>query len=216
MNYFPLLFVAFALVFIIREAAVYKGMTRLKYIFTPLVTFSIICFVIVSISNDGMSDYRSLILCGLMLSLIADTMLMIVETNLLQHGIVYFAAAHLLYIIAFSADYSYSPWNIVLIIALGSFVALFFRKLRGKTHGLDFPVLIYSIVVSLMAFFAISSLGTELSNRGIFISFGALLFIVSDSLLAYFAFVKANKHASVITWAFYAPAQLLIALSCFY
>jgi uncharacterized membrane protein YhhN len=205
-----------ALVFIVREAAVYKGMIRLKYLFTPLVTFLILCLVIASISRNGMSGYRSLILCALILSLIADTMLMIIEVNLLSYGILYFASAHVLYIIAFSDEYAFNLWNLVPAVILTVFVAFFYLKIRGKTKGLDVPVLIYSIIVSLMAFFAVSSLDSRLSRKAVLISSGALLFIVSDSLLAYFSFIKPNKYESVISWAFYAPAQFMMALSCFY
>jgi len=141
---------------------------------------------------------------------------MIIEVNLLPYGIIYFASAHVLYIIAFSAEYAFNAWNLVLAVVLAAFVAFFYLKIRGKTQGLDVPILIYSIVVSLMAFFAVSSLDSGLSGKAVLASLGAAFFIVSDSLLAYFSFIKPNKYESVISWAFYAPAQLMIALSCFY
>ena len=214
-TWFPPLFAALVLIFAIREVFVYKGIVRIKYIATPLVTALIIGFAILSISVYGINQYRILILTALILSLVADTMLMINEVNLLEYGILYFLSAHILYIIAFMADYSFRAWNILVAVLLAVFIVVFFMKLRGKTPGLDIPVLIYSVIVSTMLFFAASTLGPELGIKSVFICLGATFFVISDFLVAYFSFIKPNKHESVISWALYSPGQLLIALSCF-
>jgi uncharacterized membrane protein YhhN len=214
-TWFPPLLAALVLIFAIREVFVYKGVVRIKYIATPLVTALIIGFAILSISVYGINKYRVLILTALILSLIADTLLMINEVNLLEYGILYFLSAHIVYIIAFMADYSFKAWNIIVAALLAVCIVLLFMKLRGKTSGLDIPVLIYSVVVSTMLFFAASTLGRELGIKSLFMCVGATFFFISDFLVAYFSFIKPNKHESVISWAFYAPGQLLIALSCF-
>jgi uncharacterized membrane protein YhhN len=45
---------------------------------------------------------------------------------------------------------------------------------------------------------------------------GAVLFVISDVVLAINTFVKKIPHSTVLTWSLYAPAQLFFALSCFY
>ncbi|OHD69253.1 MAG: hypothetical protein A2W19_15780 [Spirochaetes bacterium RBG_16_49_21] len=214
-NYFPALLTGLLLVFIIREAATYAGIIRLKYIFTPLITGLIIGFVVLSIAVWDVNQYRALILTALILSLIADTVMMIIEVNLVLYGIIYFMSAHIMYSAAFSMDYSFKAWNIIVAVIL--LVALFFifMRIKGKTAGLDIPVLIYAIVIFVMLFFAVSSANHGVGQKSAFILTGAVLFVLSDLALAYFTFIRPYKHESVIAWALYAPGQLLIALSCF-
>jgi len=66
-----------------------------------------------------------------------------------------------------------------------------------------------------MAFFAWGRLGASISRHTFFIALGATLFVVSDLLLAINAFIRPIPHSTVFTWSLYAPAQFLIALSCF-
>jgi hypothetical protein len=43
---------------------------------------------------------------------------------------------------------------------------------------------------------------------------GATVFVISDIVLAVSAFLSPIPHSTVFTWALYAPARLMIALSC--
>jgi uncharacterized membrane protein YhhN len=209
------LLAALAFVFIAREAATYKGIIRVKYIATPLVTALVAGIAVLSIADHGYSGYRALVLSALVLSLVGDTMLMIVEVNLLPQGIVYFLSAHVLYIIAFSMDYSFKSWNIIPAVILAAVLVFFYKNIRGRTSGLDVPILIYATVVLIMLYFAVSSVDPWFGMKSLCIVSGAMLFVISDFVLAYFAFIRPYQHASVITWSLYFPAQLLLSLSCF-
>jgi uncharacterized membrane protein YhhN len=214
-QYFPVLLTSLVAVFAAREYVTFKELLKLKYLFTPLVTALIAGFVILSIQEDGTSAYRVFILTALLFSLIADTLLMIVEVNLLQQGIVYFLLAHVMYIIAFSLSYEYRAWNIAVAAVLLVLLAMFYRGARGSLGSFRIPILVYAIVLCTMLFYAISFFNRPVNGREALIITGALLFVLSDFLLAYLTFVKPHKRESVIVWAVYAPAQLLIALSCF-
>jgi uncharacterized membrane protein YhhN len=214
-HYFPVLVVALAAVFSIREYVTFKELLPLKYIFTPSVTALITGFVMLSILDAGANAYRILILSALICSLIADTMLMIVEVDLMRQGILFFMVAHVLYITAFSLTYVYRPWNAVVAGVLFILLAIFYRGIRGSAGKMRIPIMVYAAVLCTMLFFALSCFNLVFTCREGLIVTGAFLFVVSDFLLAYLTFIHPHRFESVIVWAVYAPAQLLIALSCF-
>jgi len=213
---FPALFAALVVVFALREAFTYRDNIKIKYLLTPLITLIVIGFAVLSISNRGFSFYRGMVLLSLVFALVADTMLMIVETNLLKYGIIYFLLGHVLYIGAFSEGYSYNPWNILVLALMLAYVGIFYYFVRGKTGGMDVPVLAYMLVITAMMFFAFSGFNRFWGAREVMIAVGAVLFMLSDSILAVNAFVFKIPHSTVYTWALYAPAQFLFAVSCFY
>jgi uncharacterized membrane protein YhhN len=214
-HYFvPLLAVLLA-VFCVREAVTYHGKIGLKYIFTPLVTMLTAGFVVLSIYEHDVTAYRTLILSALAFSLIADTMLMIVEVDLLKNGILFFMLAHLMYIIAFSLEYESRGWHLAIVAVMLVVIWQFFRGIRGHVGAFEIPILLYAIVLSTMLFFAITSLSQDISRKTVLLFIGAVMFAISDFLLAFLSFIRPHKQESVIVWAIYAPAQLLIALSCF-
>jgi uncharacterized membrane protein YhhN len=214
-HYFPALVIALVAVFAIREYVTFKELLPLKYIFTPLVTALITGFVMLSIRDDAATTYRILILSALICSLIADTMLMVVEVDLMKQGILFFMLAHVLYITAFSLTYVYRPWNAVVAGILLILLAVFYRGIRGSAGKMRIPIMVYAAVLCTMLFFALSCFNLEVTRREGLIVTGALLFVVSDFLLAYLTFIHPHRFESVIVWAVYAPGQLLIALSCF-
>lgn len=213
--YFLIMLIALAAVFAVREWGAYSGNLAVKYIFTPLVTSVITGFAVLSMIDEGMSAYRVLVLSALVFSIIADTMLMVVEVNLLQQGIVYFMMAHVMYIAAFSLEYEFRGWNAAIAVLLVMLLAMFYRGIRNTVGKLKIPILIYAAVLCTMLFFALSYIGHEITRREMLVISGAILFVVSDFLLAYLSFIRPHKQESVIVWAVYAPAQLLLALSCF-
>jgi uncharacterized membrane protein YhhN len=214
-QYFPMLIVTLAAVFTAREIVTYRENYNLKYIFTPLVTALIAGLVILSNIDDGITAYRVLILIALLCSLIADTMLMVVEVDLMEQGIAYFLLAHVFYSIAFSLSYAFKGWNMIIAVVLLIFLVVFYRGIRNTVGRLKIPILIYTIILCIMLFFALSTLNHDISRRELLILGGAILFAISDFLIVYLTFIKPHKKESVIVWAVYAPAQLLIALSCF-
>ena len=75
------------------------------------------------------------------------------------------------------------------------------------------PVFVYIAAITVMAGFAAARY-VDLGGTRPFLAFlGAILFLVSDSTLAYDRFAKKMPHAQIIILGTYFPAQLLIALS---
>jgi len=209
------LLVIFFLVFLSREYFTYKKNLAVKYFLTPLITVTVCMVALTAVGEMGFSAYRALIIVSLIFALAADTMLMVVEVDLLKYGLVYFLTGHIFYVGAFSVDYFFKPWNIALAAIIIAFLAAYFLRLRKNTGSLTVPVLIYLMIVSLMLFFAVSGLNYGVDRPKLFIAAGAFLFVLSDAVLAYNTFIKKIPDSTVITWSMYAPAQLLFALSCF-
>ncbi len=132
--------------------------------------------------------------------------------RLLVQGLVFFLMAHIMYIAAFSRGYVYDPLHMVAIVAIAVPLALFFVLLRSRAGRLAVPVFVYMLAIGAMVFFALTGEGR--GTQKVMAAAGALLFLVSDAVLALDAFVRRIPHSSVIVWALYAPGQMLIALSC--
>ena len=135
-------------------------------------------------------------------------------------GLVSFLIGHLCYLIGFnSSGVIFNAATLLLLI-----VVLFtgYRVYRRIAAGLQasgkdklkMPVLIYSIVISLMLYSALTTL-VRTDWRifaALFASSGALLFFISDTTLAFNKFVQPLPNARVITMITYHLGQILIAL----
>lgn len=213
-NYLEELIVVFAVLFIAREALTLKNNIAMKYILTPLVTVSVIAVVILSFHYNGITKYSLLIFSSLIVALIADTILMIIEVDLLKHGIIFFFAGHILYIAAFLIGYSFDWRHLIVAALLAGPVYIALKNLRGRKNGYDLPVTLYIFAIALMVFFAVIK-GITMGGNSLFALYGAILFMFSDIILSINAFIRPVKNSTVYTWLLYGPAQLLIALSCF-
>ncbi len=214
-DYFALIFFTFIMLFVLRQYFTFRKVKPLKYVLTPLVTASIMGFVILSIGQDGPSSYSLLIFAALTFSLIADVILMIEEVDLMKYGIVFFLMAHIAYTAAFAEGYLFRVWNLSLPLMFIFMIVKLDALFKEKAGNLRVPILVYMTVILTMAFFAITGLNRGVNLGNLTVTAGAALFLISDLTLAYNAFAAEIKHSSVFTWASYGPAQFLIAVSCF-
>ena len=121
-----------------------------------MVTLSVILISFTAIPDSSEPVFSSLIFWGLLLSLVADVLLMIVEVRMLLHGLVFFLLAHVLYISAFATRYEFSATHLALVPVIAAPMALFFMKIRGKAGKMAAPVLVYMSVISTMVFLAVA------------------------------------------------------------
>ncbi|CAN5457903.1 hypothetical protein BH10BAC3_BH10BAC3_29640 [soil metagenome] len=157
-----------------------------------------------------------LILAGLVTAWAGDVMLLFSEHQELFFiiGLVCFLCTHLAYIVYFSR-YNQSIFNFLkmhlllaaLVILYAILLVLFLRNGLG---ALLIPVIVYTIVITVMVLQSMAArqfLASETGNK--FVA-GAIAFIISDSLLAIAKFSKPfflSEPAIIIT---YGIAQLLI------
>lgn len=181
----------------------------LKYLCTPIITLISMCIAIISLLYTSSTILTLFIIVGLAISTVADTFLMVEEVNLFHEGLIYFVLVHLVYISGLFPLYHFAIWQCAVLFCILIIDIILVYLLRSVKKEYLIPVLIYMIIISIMVFM---SSGV---NSMLFM-FGAFLFMLSDCILAYDTFYKPIPHAPVLIWLLYAPAQLLIALSCWY
>ena len=145
---------------------------------------------------------------ALIFSLFGDVFLMFKSNDLFIPGLASFLIAHIFYILLFIKESKILRWP-TLIILIVTISYLSFLK-PYISNELILPVSMYCIVISLMGIVAVnrkkSSFGYSL------ISFGALLFIISDSLIAFNKFIENLPQSSFLIMSTYGLAQLFILL----
>ena len=212
-----ILIVSAILMFIIRQASVLMKKKFIRLTTTPMITYFICGLAAVGMYNYG-DGYEWLILAALGLSLIADAVLMTEAADLFTHGLIFFLGTHILYNIAFAADYSLIYTDIIsaaLLLGLMAFLMFRFKK-SGNLGSMTLPVAVYIIALSLIVFFSVNGYIRNHDASHALAMWGAILFYISDAILGWNQFVKYFRYGTFYVWLFYAPGQFLIALSLFY
>jgi uncharacterized membrane protein YhhN len=187
-----------------------KGRRRLYRPLKPLTTVLIIA-VAVTATVPVPASYKTLIVAGLAFSLLGDIALVFPE-RWFTAGLVAFLVAQVLYIMAFKPGPGHQ-------VSTGFFLPfllyglLTFFILAPGLGPLKLPVLVYIGAITIMAGFAAGRFVDQGGIRTLLAFVGAVLFLVSDSVLAYDRFGKKFGGAQIIILGTYFPAQLLIALS---
>ncbi len=188
----------------------YRGPRLFVYIFKPLAVVLVIAVAAAGPRPFG-AAYKAFILAGLAASLAGDVFMML-PVKRFTAGLAAFLVAHACYILAFrpGPGYPFSPTLLLPFLVLG---LLIFRMLAPSLGGLKFPVLVYIAAITIMAWLAAVRFVDSGGAKPLAAFAGALLFLVSDGVLAYNRFVKPFGAAQLVILGAYFPAQLLIALS---
>src|SRR5213592_4490500 len=128
-------------------------------------------------------------------------------------GLASFLLAHLLYIAAFApgTPWNASAWALLAPFALVSLVVL--RHLWPHLGRERAPVAVYVSVIAVMGWRAAVRVTAAPAASGGLALAGALLFMLSDGLLATDRFVRRFAAAGAAVMTTYYAAQTLIALS---
>jgi uncharacterized membrane protein YhhN len=187
-----------------------RGSLRLYRLVKPLTTALIIAVAVIA-ETPVPAAYKALVLAGLLFSLCGDVALMFSE-KWFRAGLVAFLAAHVFYILAFKPAPGH-PVSAGLLLPFILFGLLMFRILAPTLGPLKLPVLVYIAAITVMAGLAAGRFVAWGGTKPLLAFAGAVLFLVSDSVLAYDRFAKRIAPAQIIILGTYFPAQLLIALS---
>src|SRR5699024_4056550 len=122
-----------------------------------------------------------------------------------------FLIGHLFYIAAFRRLANFSikkSLSLVLLIPFGLWIGMeLVRSLTSQNEVLLIaPVIVYIIVILIMAFMAIST-------GNLYAVIGSLLFVISDSILAWNMFIQSVSFADISIMTTYYGAQFFIALA---
>jgi uncharacterized membrane protein YhhN len=156
------------------------------------------------------------ILAGLVTAWAGDVMLLFSEQRELFFtiGLVCFLCTHLTYIIYFSRYHpsilNFLKAHLLLAAIVILYAILLVLFLRNGLGSLLIPVIVYTIVITIMVLQSMAASQFLVSETGNKFVAGAIAFIISDSLLAIAKFNKPfflSEPAIIIT---YGIAQLLI------
>jgi uncharacterized membrane protein YhhN len=180
------------------------------YLFKPLTTGILLALAAAGGNAHG-ARYQVAVTLGLCFSLLGDVILMLPRNRFLA-GLVSFLLAHLAYLTAFTSGV---PFGAVLsllppLLAIGLILLYVLWPGLGRMR---LPVLLYTNVIVVMVWQALSR-GRVLGSTGATLAaVGAVLFMASDALLALDRFRKPLPHRQVWIMVSYGVAQALIALS---
>ena len=195
------------------------GKQRQIYILKPISTLLVIAAAAFSLLEPAQNPiYIIGVLAGLLLSFGGDMTLMLKNhPKAFTRGLVLFLLAHVAYTVVFMLLGTFSVPDLLsagLLLLAGIMCYHLFRPNLGK---MKIPVMAYIVIISVMVNRAAAAFTSPVfsATQGIMIFFGALLFYISDIILAANRFWKPWPFNRV-SLAFYYSGQLLIALAASY
>ena len=142
----------------------------------------------------------------LFFSLLGDVFLMYSGQNFFMLGLGSFLLGHIAYIFLFKKQFQF---NLFKSLPLSVATFLYFMVLKkGIPNELFIPVAVYCSVITLMAIFAVCRITNAKSYQIVLL--GAILFVISNSLIAYNKFYETLKYSTVLVMSTYGLAQYLI------
>jgi len=190
--------------------AEYRGPRWQVYLFKPLIVTALLAGTVFPPPAHG-ARYQLAIALGLACSLLGDIFLMLPRDRFLP-GLASFLLAHVAYLVAFTSGTSIAATSPLLLPLLAA-AALVLYRLWPALGRLRLPVLLYSATMLLMVWQAWGRQRALSTPGSTVAAIGAVLFVVSDAILALNRFRRPLPGAQALIMITYATAQALIAAS---
>jgi uncharacterized membrane protein YhhN len=169
------------------------------------------------IENGAAVTFSRLILTGLFFSWMGD-ILLLSESRfgfLFIPGLISFLVTHLIYIRYFlliqSKHNSFFKKRPLMLLVVAVYTMELLYLLWPHLENMKIPVTVYAAVISLMLACALWQYRKLLLRTSLLFISGALLFVLSDSLLSINKFYQPFAEAGVFIMLTYTSAQFLIA-----
>ncbi|MBL4939753.1 MAG: lysoplasmalogenase, partial [Lutibacter sp.] len=177
------------------------------YAFKPLILASLLVLYTFSVSKRN-----KWYLLALIFSFLGDVFLLFEGKLFFMIGLVSFLIAHILFIkIILGWLTKSSLYNVVVafIPFLITFSGLIY-VLKDSLNELLIPVIIYGITISMFGVVSLLNLLNTKTTKALWMFFGALVFITSDSILAINKFYFSKEIFEILVMVTYIVAQYLI------
>ena len=188
----------------------YQGPAILIYIFKPL-TMVLIILIAVLAKKPPSNRYKYAVIAGLLFSMTGDVFLML-PMDLFIAGLLSFLVAQLIYTYAFGSGRPLQHKFILMLPFLIYGVLIYVILLPGL-NGMEIPVAVYIVVIMTMAWTAWDQWSQKRTRWALIAVIGAVLFVISDSILAINKFGEPFIAARALTLSTYYSAQWLISNS---
>lgn len=205
--------IVFALSLIADILGIVLNNETIQFIAKPVIVLALIGYFFVETKSIN-SSLKKWIFLALLFSWLGDVLLMFQP----QHSIFFllglsaFLIAHIFYIIFFHRlrvlELVKSRVWALLLVAV--YYAALITILSPYLNDMKLPVRIYGIVISAMLLLAIHMLFISRPQAGRLILLGAVLFVISDSVLAINKFYHPFQAAGITIMLTYGLAQFLI------
>lgn len=207
--------IVIAFVFAALESlALWKGWRRLEFVAKPAVMLCLFAWLVWSTGLEGPALWFGI---GVLFSLAGDVALLFID-RFFTAGLVAFLLAHLAYLVGLNAPLPQTPgiWAFGVAIVVGLSAVRLLRRIvagvRLAQPRLALPVMVYGTVISLMLLSALLTLFRPEweTTPALLVSLGALLFYLSDIVLAWNRFVAPIPRGRLLNIGLYHLGQIAI------
>ena len=213
MNFLIILAIIFAG---LESLALYKGWRVLEFIAKPAV---MVCLFIWVTTTAGLQGALLWFGIGILFSLAGDIALIFID-RFFMLGLIAFLLAHIAYLVGFNVPFpeTLGVWAIGISIVISLSAVRLLRRLvegvRTTQPKLVVPVIVYSVVITLMLLSAMLTLFRPewKSTPAYLVSIGAFMFYLSDIILAWNRFVSPIKNGRMLNIGLYHLAQITIVV----
>ena len=176
-------------------------------------------FLIVAVYFHQRFSSKKILLVALILSWIGDIILLFANKGELYFigGLIAFLLSHIFYILLFNKQlkmYLKKSRTIywIGITSIIIYLLVMMVVLMPYLGDLLLPVFVYAMTISIMLLFALKGFLNWQKPANIYIFIGAIIFVASDSVLAFDKFYAAIPYSSFFIMSTYLAAQYLIVI----
>ena len=205
-------FIGFSLIYLI---IILLGRQDIAWFLKPF----LLPFLIVSVYLHERFSSKKILLTALTLSWIGDIILLFADKGELYFigGLIAFLFSHIFYIVLFNKQLKiylkkskiiyWIGITIIIIYLIGMMVLL-----MPYLGNLLLPVFVYAMTISIMLLFALKGFMNWHKPANSYILIGAIIFVASDSILAFDKFYAPIQYSSFFIMITYLTAQYLIVI----
>ena len=206
-----IIFGIYAVVVVLELLFIYFDQPQLRWFTKPfLMPLLMLGFYTASAKRSGI--FFNLILFALLLSWAGDVLLQM--KGMFIPGLIFFLLAHIFYIAYFIKTGKGKKGLLQLQPLIGIpvllYILIFLWQLYPFLDALKIPVTVYGITIGAMLLMAINTKRKMNDDAAVLFLIGAILFVISDSLLAVNLFAMHHVVLSLCVMLTYASAQYLI------
>ena len=205
--------ILFALVLLIDLVAVYSNNESLRFTTKPLLMPLLVIYLLLQTKTKN-STLKVWIFLALFFSWAGDIFLLFEEErpNFFLFGLSAFFIAQVFYIVFFHniRMREYIRGNALFLLLVIVYYSILISVLSPYLGNMKLPVRIYGVVLSFMVMLAMHTMLGKNKRAAVWMMTGAILFVASDSLLAFNKFFSAFNYSGLIVMLTYGLAQLFI------
>jgi uncharacterized membrane protein YhhN len=184
-----------------------------EYIFKPLIVICLLAYFLLQTRTIN-SNLKKWIVAALLFSWLGDVLLMLQGDDSLFFllGLSAFLMAHVFYILFFHfirvKENITSRWYLLLTVVI--YYTGLMAVLSPGLGDMKLPVRIYGVVISFMLLLALHMIPVKNRKAGLWLMSGAVLFVISDSVLAIDKFYRSLELGGIVVMLTYGMAQFFI------